>query len=74
MKPNSCPYEDNFIFQDKLKELGLSISFITPDKYVEISKLINDEVSISFAKKDLAKYKDCEIEIKEILILKILKK
>ena len=64
MKPNSCPYEDNFIFQDKLKELGLSISFITPDKYVEISKLI----------KDLAKYKDCEIEIKEILILKILKK
>ena len=74
MKKTYCPYDRNLIFQDKLKEMGLRISFITPEQYVEISKLIDEEVSLSFARKDLDKYNDCEIEIKEILICKILKK
>lgn len=73
MNNKYCTFETNFTFQDQLKKLGLRISLITPEQYVEISKLIGEEVPISFAKKDLAKYKNCEIEIKEILILKIIK-
>jgi predicted XRE-type DNA-binding protein len=73
MSTKHCKYENNFVFQDKLNELGLRISLISPEQYVEISKLIGEEVSLAFAKKDLALYKDCEIEIKEILILKIIK-
>lgn len=73
MRKHYYPYASNMILQEELKTRGLSISFLTPAEYVQISKDIGEEVPLAFAKKDLAKYSNCEIEIKEILIVKLIK-
>jgi predicted XRE-type DNA-binding protein len=72
MKKKYFPYSSNMILQEEIKSRGLNISFLTIDEYVQISKDIGEEVPLAFAKKDLAKYSDCEIEIKEVFIVKII--